>query len=116
LSGAGRRAGQIRSPIEGLPSCVKDLFDVRGATTTAGSQVLAKRPAAKQHAVWVQRLLDAGGILVGQTHLPEFAFSGLGLNPHYGSPSSPWDRSTGRIAGGSSSGAGVAVADGMSTI
>src|SRR5699024_9047690 len=106
----------VRSALEGLPVSVKDLFDVKGVTTTAGSKVLANHPPATSHAPLVQRLLDAGGILIGHTNMTEFAFSGLGINPHYGSPSSPWDRETGRISGGSSSGAGVAVGDGMSVI
>src|SRR5690625_3866537 len=109
-----RQAGLVRSPLEGLPISVKDLFDVAGQTTTAGSVVLKDQPAATRNALIVQRLLDAGAVLVGRTNMTEFAFSGLGLNPHYGTPSSPWDRQTGRIPGGSSSGAGVAVADQMS--
>lgn len=111
-----RAAGQARSALEGLPVSVKDLFDVAGDTTTAGSVVLEDQPAATHNAPAVQRLLDAGAILVGRTNMTEFAFSGLGINPHYGSPSSPWDRQTGRISGGSSSGAGVAVADQMSVV
>lgn len=111
-----RRAGLARSPLEGLPISVKDLFDVAGDTTTAGSVVLKDQPPAKRNALVVQRLLDAGAILVGRTNMTEFAYSGLGINPHYGSPRSPWDRETGRISGGSSSGAGVAVADQMSVM
>lgn len=115
-SDALRKAGLARSPLEGLPISVKDLFDVAGETTLAGSVVLKDQPPAAQHATVVQRLLNAGAILVGRTNMTEFAFSGLGINPHYGSPSSPWDRATGRISGGSSSGAGVAVADQMSVM
>lgn len=111
-----RKAGLARSPLEGLPISVKDLFDVAGDTTTAGSVVLKDRPAASRNALVVQRLLDAGAVLVGRTNMTEFAYSGLGINPHYGSPRSPWDRETGRISGGSSSGAGVAVADQMSVM
>lgn len=111
-----RKAGLTRSPLEGLPISVKDLFDVAGQTTTAGSVVLKGQPAAAQNAAAVQRLIDAGAVVVGRTNMTEFAFSGLGLNPHYGTPSSPWDRETGRIPGGSSSGAGVAVADQMSVM
>lgn len=111
-----RKAGLARSPLEGLPISVKDLFDVAGDTTTAGSVVLKDKPAATRNALVVQRLLDAGAVLVGRTNMTEFAYSGLGINPHYGSPSSPWDRETGRISGGSSSGAGVAVADQMSVM
>lgn len=108
-----RRAGLRRSPIDGLPVSVKDLFDIRGVATTAGSVVLKDAPAATANAAIVERLIAAGAVIVGRTNMTEFAFSGLGLNPHYGTPSSPWDRATGRIPGGSSSGAGVSVADGM---
>lgn len=111
-----RESGQVRSPLEGLPVSVKDLFDVKGYTTRAGSVVLKDEPPAGQNAVVVQRLIDAGAVLIGHTNMTEFAFSGLGINPHYGTPRSPWDRQTGRISGGSSSGAGVAVADQMSVM
>jgi len=111
-----RSAGLARSPLEGLPVSVKDLFDVAGQVTWSGSAVLRDAPPATGHAVIVHRLLASGAVLVGKTNMTEFAFSGLGINPHYGTPSSPWDRGTGRIPGGSSSGAGVAVADGMSVL
>ena len=106
-----RRAGVARSPIDGLPISVKDLYDVAGDVTRAGSKVLALRPAVDAPAV--ARLRAAGAILIGRTNMVEFAFGGLGLNPHYGTPRGPWDRTTGRVPGGSSSGAGVAQADGM---
>ncbi|PLC49766.1 amidase [Pollutimonas subterranea] len=108
-----RAAGIVRSAIDGLPISVKDLFDVQGKTTLAGSVALKDRPPARHNAAIVQRLINAGAVIVGKTNMTEFAFSGLGINPHYGTPSSPWDRDTGRIPGGSSSGAGVSVADGM---
>lgn len=108
-----RAAGLARSPIDGLPISVKDLFDVAGDSTQAGSVVLKNSPAAARNATIVQRLSDAGAVIIGKTTMTEFAFSGLGLNPHYGTPASPWDRETRRIPGGSSSGAGVSVADGM---
>ncbi len=108
-----RQAGLARSPIDGLPVSVKDLFDVAGQTTTAGSVVLKDAPAASANGAIVQRLINAGAVIVGSTNMTEFAFSGLGINPHYGTPSSPWDRAVGRIPGGSSSGAGVSVADQM---
>ncbi|MYN14094.1 amidase [Pusillimonas sp. TS35] len=111
-----RAAGLARSPLEGLPVSVKDLFDVAGQETWSGSTVLRGSAPAASNAPIVQRLLAAGAIVVGKTNMTEFAFSGLGINPHYGTPSSPWDRATGRIPGGSSSGAGVAVADGMSVV
>jgi len=108
-----RAAGHALSMIDGVPICVKDLFDVAGYTTMAGSVVLSDWVPATEDAVIVQRLHAAGAIVVGTTNMTEFAYSGLGLNPHYGTPLSPWDRATGRIAGGSSSGAAAAVADGM---
>ena len=108
-----RRAGLARSAIEGLPVSIKDLFDVAGQVTRAGSAVLRDAPPAEQHATAVARLSQAGAILLGHTNMTEFAFSGIGLNPHYGTPASPWDRENRRIPGGSSSGAGVSVADGM---
>lgn len=108
-----RAAGLVRSPLEGLPVSVKDLFDVAGEATTAGSTVLRDAPPAAQDAGAVQRLLAAGAVLVGKTNMTEFAYSGLGLNPHYGTPANPWRRGERRIPGGSSSGAAVAVADGM---
>lgn len=106
-------AGQARSAIEGLPISIKDLFDVAGETTLAGSVALRGQPAASADAQAVQRLKAAGAVIVGRTNMTEFAFSGLGINPHHGTPLNPWDRTTGRIPGGSSSGAAVSVADGM---
>jgi aspartyl-tRNA(Asn)/glutamyl-tRNA(Gln) amidotransferase subunit A len=108
-----RRVGRSPGPYAGIPASVKDLFDLAGEPTPAGSKVLADAPAAKANAPLMQRLLDAGFIPMGRTNMTEFAFSGLGINPHYGTPSSPWDRSSKRIPGGSSSGTAVAVADGM---
>ena len=108
-----RKAGLSRSPIEGMPVSVKDLFDVAGETTLAGSVVLNDAPAAKEDAVLVKRLRAAGAVIIGKTNMTEFAYSGLGVNPHYGTPLNPWDRKTGRIPGGSSSGAAVSVSDGM---
>lgn len=106
-------AGQARSPIEGLPVSVKDLFDLQGQTTLAGSVALQGQPPAAQDAAAVRRLKAAGAVIVGRTNMTEFAFSGLGINPHYGTPLNPWDRASGRIPGGSSSGAAVSVSDGM---
>ncbi len=101
------------SPLAGLPLSVKDLFDVAGDTTTAGSRVLADRPAATRDAAIVARLRRAGAAIIGRTTMTEFAFSGIGINPHHGTPRNPWDRASGRIPGGSSSGAAVSVSDGM---
>jgi len=108
-----RAAELARSPIDGLPISIKDLFDVAGETTLAGSVARQGEPAADEHAVVVQRLLAAGAVIVGRTNMVEFAYSGLGVNPHYGTPRNPWDRAAGRIPGGSSSGAAVSVTDGM---
>ena len=106
-----RQTGWSASPLAGLPVSVKDLFDVAGQVTRAGSVLLADAPPAKADAIAVNRLRQAGAVVVGRTNMTEFAFSGLGLNPHYGTPGNPADRA--RIPGGSSSGAGVSVVDGM---
>lgn len=111
-----RRAGGTLPPFAGIPIAVKDLFDVEGQVTTAGSIVLADRPAATSDAPVIARVRAAGFIIIGRTNMTEFAYSGLGLNAHYDTPRSPWDRSTGRIPGGSSSGTAVAVADGMAVV
>lgn len=108
-----RAAGNPLSALDGVPVSVKDLFDVAGEATAAGSRVLASGPAANAHAAVVARLLRAGAVVIGKTNMTEFAYSGLGINPHYGTPANPWDRSARRIPGGSSSGAAVAVSDGM---
>jgi len=110
-----RAASGPRSPAEGLTVSIKDLLDVAGEVTCAGSAVLRNAAPATQHATVVQRLLNAGTVLVGRTNMTEFAYSGLGLNPHYGTPANPWQRGERRIPGGSSSGAAVAVSDGMCT-
>ncbi len=115
-SDALRRVGLVRSPLEGLPVSVKDLFDIAGQTTCAGSVLLRDAPAAQHNAPVVDRLLAAGAVIVGRTNMTEFAFSGLGLNPHHGTPRNPWDRAAGRIPGGSSSGAAVSVSDGMAVV
>lgn len=108
-----RRAGRSPGRYAGIPIVLKDLFDIAGEPTPAGSRVLADAPPAAANAPVVQRMLAAGFVPMGRANMTEFAFSGLGLNPHYGTPSSPWDRASGRIPGGSSSGTAVAVADGM---
>jgi aspartyl-tRNA(Asn)/glutamyl-tRNA(Gln) amidotransferase subunit A len=92
---------------------VKDLFDQQGVPTRAGSVALKDAPPASTTAPAVARLERAGFVVLGRTNMVEFAYTGLGVNPHFGTPRSPWDRATGRLPGGSSSGAGVAVADGM---
>src|SRR4051812_23738336 len=106
-----RKSGVRRSPIDGLPVSLKDLFDVAGDVTRAGSKVLAIE--ARQDAGAVARLRGAGAVFIGRTNMVEFAFGGVGLNPHYGTPRNPWDRASARVPGGSSSGAAVAQAEGM---
>jgi len=111
-----RAAGIVRSPLEGIPVSIKDLFDIVGEVTCAGSIVLRGQPPAARNASIVDRLIAAGAVIVGRTNMTEFAFSGLGLNPHYGTPRNPWGRGSdgsGRIPGGSSSGSAVSVTDGM---
>ena len=108
-----RKAGVMRSAVDGLPVSVKDLFDVAGDVTRAGSKLLVKAAPAVSDAPAVARLRAAGAVIVGRTNMVEFAFGTTGLNPHYGTPKNPWDRKTGRVPGGSSSGAAVAQADGM---
>lgn len=110
---AQRERGRHPSPFAGIPISVKDLFDLAGDVTTAGSVVLAGETPAKADAPAIARLKSMGFIVLGRTNMTEFAYSGVGLNPHYGTPCSVWDRATGRIPGGSSSGAAVSVADGM---
>jgi aspartyl-tRNA(Asn)/glutamyl-tRNA(Gln) amidotransferase subunit A len=108
-----RKKGVRRSPIDGLPVSLKDLFDVAGEVTRAGSRILEKSQAKRTDAAAVARLRAAGAVFIGRTNMVEFAFGGVGLNPHYGTPRNPWDRKAGRVPGGSSSGAAVAQADGM---
>src|SRR6266851_3053407 len=109
-----RKAGYVASPLAGLPVSIKDLFDVAGEPTLAGSTALDDRPLAQSDAPVVSRLRAAGAVLIGRTNMTEFAFSGVGINPHYGTPGNPYDRRL--IPGGSSSGAAVSVSDGGAVI
>jgi aspartyl-tRNA(Asn)/glutamyl-tRNA(Gln) amidotransferase subunit A len=111
-----RRSGIVRSPVDGLPVSLKDLYDVAGDVTRAGSTLLVDAPAAPADAPAVARLRAAGAVIVGRTNMVEFAFGAVGLNPHYGTPKNPWERKAGRVPGGSSSGAAVAQSDGMSVM
>jgi aspartyl-tRNA(Asn)/glutamyl-tRNA(Gln) amidotransferase subunit A len=108
-----RHAGRPPSPWAGIPVTVKDLFDEAGHPTRAGSAALKEAPPAAGDAPAVARLRRLGFVVIGRTNMTEFAFSGLGVNPHTGTPKSPYDRATGRLPGGSSSGAAVAAADQM---
>lgn len=107
------RSGRSLGLLDGIPIAWKDLFDTQGSVTKAGSVVLSDHAPAKQDAPVVKALADAGMVSVGRTNLSEFAFSGLGINPRYGTPHNPMSRDEPRIPGGSSSGSAVAVAAGL---
>ena len=111
-----RRVNRHPGPYAGVPFSLKDLFDVAGEVTCAGSVALADAPPALTTAPVVQRMMAAGFVAMGRTNMSEFAFSGVGINPHYGTPASPWRRAERHIPGGSSSGAAVSVADGMALV
>ena len=102
-----------RRRFAGIPVSIKDLFDIKGQVTRAGSRALEDFAPAEADATVVARLRRAGFIVIGRTNMTEFAYSGIGINPHYGTPKSAWNRSVGHVPGGSSSGAAVSVADGM---
>lgn len=106
-----RKAGIVPGPLAGIPVSIKNLCDVAGETTLSGSRALDDAQPALQDAPVVARLRAAGAVIVGSTNMSEFAFSGVGFNPHYGTPSNPADRK--RVPGGSSAGAAVSVADRM---
>ena len=108
-----RKAGAPPSPFAGIPVSIKDLFDIKGQVTRAGSRALDDSPPAEADAPAVARLRQAGFIVIGRTNMTEFAYSGIGINPHYGTPKGIWRRSVGHVPGGSSSGAAVSVVDGM---
>ena len=119
LFDGGRQAAAAALPhqrLAGLAFSAKDLFDIAGQPTPAGSVVLAHAPAATTDACAVARLRAAGGTLIGRTQMSEFAFSGVGVNPHHGTPANVSDAATPRIPGGSSSGAAISVATGAAFI
>ncbi len=105
--------GRALPPLAGLPVTVKDLYDIAGRTTMAGSVLRAGAPPAVRDAEAVARLKRAGAAVTGLTNMTEFAFSGVGINPHHGTPRNPADAGTARIPGGSSAGAAVSVALGQ---
>ncbi len=124
LFAAATHPGALHRPLAGLAVSVKDLFDVEGQVTTAGSVVLQNQPPAQRDAPAIARLRAAGAGFIGRTHMVEFAFSGVGLNPHHGTPAA-WDALSDqrvglpdapRIPGGSSSGAAISVATGAAFI
>lgn len=111
---ARRKAGLSLGPLDGAIVSIKDLFDVAGEPTTAGSIALRDAPPAVRDAAIIARLRQAGAVIIGKTNMDEFAYSSLGLNPHFGTPANTSDLD--RVPGGSSSGAGVSVAEGTSDI
>jgi aspartyl-tRNA(Asn)/glutamyl-tRNA(Gln) amidotransferase subunit A len=108
-----RKRGFAPSLFAGIPFSAKDLFDLAGQVTAAGSKVLQNAEPAKCDAPAIAALKAAGFVVLGRTNMTEFAYSGIGANPHFGTPRSTYQRAIGRVPGGSSSGAAVAVADGM---
>ena len=108
-----RKANAAPSRFAGIPVSIKDLFDIRGQVTRAGSRALEDSAPAENDAPVVARLRRAGFVLIGRTNMTEFAYSGIGINPHYGTPKSIWQRNVGHVPGGSSSGAAVSVVDRM---
>ncbi len=107
------RAGNPASLLDGVPMAWKDLFDLRETVTTAGSDVLRTATPAAKDAALVRAGMLAGLVTVGTVNMTEFAYSGIGLNPHYGTPRNPCDRVVHRSPGGSSSGSGAVVAAGI---
>ncbi len=110
---AARKRGEALPPFAGIPVSVKDLFDTAASVTRCASRVLADAPAAMRDARCIANLKALGFIIIGRTNMTEFAYSGLGVNPHFGTPLNPFERHVGRIPGGSSSGAAVSVCDTM---
>ncbi|MDE2376395.1 amidase [Bradyrhizobium sp.] len=108
-----RKVNAAPSRYAGIPISIKDLFDIKGQVTRAGSRALDDSPPAEHDAATVARLRAAGFVLIGRTNMTEFAYSGIGINPHFGTPKGGWNRAAGHVPGGSSSGAAVSVLDGM---
>ncbi|MEA3129959.1 MAG: aspartyl-tRNA(Asn)/glutamyl-tRNA(Gln) amidotransferase subunit [Paraburkholderia sp.] len=112
-SAARYRAGQPLGPLDGVPVAWKDLIDIEGLATTAGSSIYRNAQPAAHDAPIVRNLAAAGMVTLGKTNLSEFAYSSLGLNPHFGTPLNPRASDVPRVPGGSSSGSAVAVAAGL---
>src|ERR1700756_1473823 len=108
-----RRAHAAPTRFAGIPVSIKDLFDIKGQVTRAGSRALEDSAPADKDATAVARLRRAGFVVIGRTNMTEFAYSGIGINPHFGTPKGAWRRSAGHVPGGSSSGAAVSIVDGM---
>lgn len=111
---ARRKVGVTLGPLDGTIVSIKDLFDVAGEPTTAGSLMLRNTAPALRDATVVSRLRQASAVVLGKTNMTEFAFTAIGDNLHYGTPGNAAD--TSRIPGGSSSGAGVSVGEGTCEI
>ncbi|MDO8695188.1 MAG: amidase [Sheuella sp.] len=110
---AAQAAGVVQPALAGLPFTIKDLYGVAGETTMSGSVVCKGEPVQSEDAAVVSRIRASGAAIIGKTNMTEFAFSGIGINPHYGTPVNPTDATVARIPGGSSSGAAVSVALGL---
>jgi aspartyl-tRNA(Asn)/glutamyl-tRNA(Gln) amidotransferase subunit A len=108
-----REVNAAPSRYAGIPVSIKDLFDIKGQVTRAGSRALEDSAPAEADASVVARLRRAGFVVIGRTNMTEFAFSGIGINPHFDTPKGAWQRDVGHVPGGSSSGAAVSVVDGM---
>ena len=108
-----RKANAAPSGFAGIPVSIKDLFDIKGQVTRAGSRALEDSAPAEKDAPAVVRLRRAGFVLIGRTNMTEFAFSGIGINPHFGTPKGAWQRSAGHVPGGSSSGAAISIVERM---
>jgi aspartyl-tRNA(Asn)/glutamyl-tRNA(Gln) amidotransferase subunit A len=108
-----RQINAAPSPFAGIPVSIKDLFDIKGQVTRAGSRALEDSAPADADAPVVARLRRAGFVVIGRTNMTEFAYSGIGTNPHFGTPKGAWQRGTGHVPGGSSSGGAVSIVDGM---
>src|SRR3954466_8819062 len=108
-----RKVKAAPSRYAGIPVSIKDLFDIKGQVTRAGSRALDDSSPAEQDAPTVARLRKAGFVVIGRTNMTEFAYSGIGINPHYGTPKGAWNRAEGHVPGGSSCRSAVSVLDGM---
>ena len=113
---AETHASRSQGTLHGVCITLKDNIDVAGETTMAGGVVCAGEAPALHDAPVVQRLREAGAVLLGKTNMSEFAFSGVGINPHHGTPHNPADTTHTRVPGGSSSGAAVSVALGLAEV
>lgn len=111
-----RKASVPLGSLAGTVVSIKDLFDIKGQVTASGSKALRVNAPAVHDAEVVSKLRSAGSILIGRTNMTEFAYSGLGINPHFGTPLNPFDRPAQRISGGSTSGGAVSVSDGMASV